>query len=107
LLALARAVQGLARGGGSLAWQIGHNDFSSPQDLTSYMAAHVTLTGVRGAFAPLAGLLLFAGWSGGQWFGVSLPGFAGFGSHTYGLCARLSLASAIGFARLERRIAAA
>ena len=108
ILALARAVLGLARGGGGLAWQLGHNDFSSPRDLGSYMGAHVTLTGVRGAFAPFAGILLYAGSSSWQIPGTSLalPAFAGLGSHTYGICCALVLASAIGFRRLERDIAA-
>jgi hypothetical protein len=109
LLAAARAVMGLARGGGSLAWQLGHNDFSSPRDLAAYMGAHVTLTGVRGAFAPLAGILLFAGWSPFDLpvAGLRVPGFAGFGSHTYGVCWLLTLASAVGFLRLQRDVVAA
>ena len=108
LLALSRAVLGLSRGGGSLAWQIGHNDFSKPEDLADYMGAHVTLTGVRGAFAPFAGLLLFTGSDAIELFGTGLmlPAFPGLGAHTYGVCLALCLASAIGFIRLEKRIAA-
>ncbi len=108
ILALARAILGPARGGGGLAWQLGHNDFSSPRDLGSYMGAHVTLTGVRGAFAPFAGILLYAGSSGTEipGTGLSLPAFEGLGSHTYGICCALVLISTIGFRRLERDIAA-
>jgi hypothetical protein len=108
VLALSRARLGLARGGGGLAWQLGHNDFASPRDLGSYMGAHVTLTGVRGAFAPFAGILLYAGSSGWAIPGTSLflPAFQGFGSHTYGVCCALVLVSAIGFRRLERDIEA-
>jgi MFS family permease len=108
VLALSRALLGLARGGGGLAWQLGHNDFASPRDLGSYMGAHVTLTGVRGAFAPFAGILLYAGSSGWAIPGTSLflPAFQGFGSHTYGVCCALVLVSAIGFRRLERDIEA-
>jgi MFS family permease len=106
VLALARAILGLARGGGGLAWQLGHNDFSSPRDLGAYMGAHVTLTGVRGAFAPFVGILLYAGSSGWEMSstGFVFPAFAGLGSHTYGICCALVLTSAIGFRRLERDI---
>ena len=105
-LAIARGVLGLARGGGALAWQLGHNDFSSPRDLGAYMGVHVTLTGVRGAFAPLLGVLLYAGSAGGEipGTGVSLPTFDGMGAQVYGVCCGLCVASAVGFARLERRV---
>ena len=47
-LIVGRVVMGIARGGGSLAWQLGHNDFAKPDQLSAYMGIHVTLTGVRG-----------------------------------------------------------
>jgi MFS family permease len=100
-IALSRAVLGLSRGGGNLAWQLGHNDFSSPRDLAAYMGAHVTLTGVRGAFAPLAGIVLFAGLEPSALFPFAIPAL---GSHTFGLCLALALASTIGFIRLDRAI---
>ena len=59
-LAISRIVMGIARGGGSLAWQLGHNDFAKPDQLSAYMGIHVTLTGVRGAIAPLSGMLLYS-----------------------------------------------
>ena len=59
-LAISRVVMGIARGGGSLAWQLGHNDFAKPDQLSAYMGIHVTLTGVRGAIAPLLGMLLYS-----------------------------------------------
>ena len=45
LLGVARAVLGIARGGGGLAWQIGHNHFASRETVALYMGIHVTLTG--------------------------------------------------------------
>jgi len=90
----ARVILGLARGGGSLAWQLGHNDFSNQRDLASYMGAHVTLTGVRGAFAPFLGMLLYVG-SG------PVPAL---GHSTFAVACGLSMASAVGFVLLARQI---
>jgi MFS family permease len=45
---------GIGFGGGSLAWNIGHVDFSPPNQTSKYMATHVTLNGVRGLVAPIA-----------------------------------------------------
>ncbi len=47
-------VLGIAYGGGAIAWNLGHVDFSPPSETSHYMATHVTLNGVRGLLAPLA-----------------------------------------------------
>ncbi len=47
------AVMGIGYAGGSLAWNLGHVDFSPPSETSRYMATHVTLNGVRGLLAPL------------------------------------------------------
>lgn len=52
---------GSAFAGGQLGWNLGHNDFASEGRSTLYMAIHVTLTGVRGLFAPLVGIALYQG----------------------------------------------
>jgi MFS family permease len=59
--------QGLHQGGGSLAWTLGHLDFSRRHDAELYMGVHVTLTGLRGLVAPFAGVALgnLIGW--GAW----------------------------------------
>lgn len=44
---------GIATGGGAVAWNIGHTDFSPPGATSHYMATHVTLNGIRGLMAPL------------------------------------------------------
>ncbi len=44
---------GIATGGGAVAWNIGHTDFSPPGATSHYMATHVTLNGIRGLIAPL------------------------------------------------------
>jgi MFS family permease len=50
---------GVAVGGGSLAWNLGHVDFAPPAQTSRYMATHVTLNGVRGLLAPLAAVNLY------------------------------------------------
>jgi hypothetical protein len=107
-LALGRTLHGLARGGGSLAWQLGHNDFARREDAGLYMGVHVTLTGVRGATAPFLGTLLYLGWSELTLpAGLRVPGFGGIGPHTWLVAAALSGASMLGFARLRRDLLAA
>jgi hypothetical protein len=54
---------GAARSGGGLAWNIGHNDFAPSERAGAYMGVHVTLTGIRGAFAPFLGMALYLGWN--------------------------------------------
>ncbi|MEM6394235.1 MAG: hypothetical protein AAF797_15830 [Planctomycetota bacterium] len=68
LLALGRVVQGIARGGGMLAWQLGHNDFTDRRLAAVYMGVHVTLTGIRGLVAPFLAIALLEGVS--TWPGV-------------------------------------
>lgn len=50
---------GAAFAGGKLGWNLGHNDFANDQQSTLYMGIHVTLTGIRGLLAPLAGVLVY------------------------------------------------
>jgi MFS family permease len=101
-----RILLGLARGGGSLAWNLGHNDFADQRNLAAYMGLHVTLTGLRGLFAPFLGMLLFVGWSQHSWLGFTLAGFAGIGSAAFLIPVLLSSLAGIGFLRLWREIQA-
>lgn len=57
LLACGRVLCGAARGGGTIAWSIGHLDFARPDQAELYMGIHVALTGVRGLLMPMAGAL--------------------------------------------------
>lgn len=50
---------GVANAGGHLGWNLGHNDFSNDAWASLYMAIHVTLTGLRGLLAPLAGVAFY------------------------------------------------
>ena len=97
VMALGRAVMGVARGGGSLAWQLGHNDFAKPEQVSAYMGVHVTLTGVRGLIAPFAGIFLYTGWNA---IGV-FPSFAGLGIHLFLVAAAIGIWSWWGFWRLH------
>ena len=59
-LVVASAVfRGIAFGGGTLAWNLGHLDFAPPEKASQYMGVHVTLTGVRGAMAAFIGVALY------------------------------------------------
>ncbi|GJQ28656.1 MAG: hypothetical protein HBSAPP03_05400 [Phycisphaerae bacterium] len=85
---VAAMVMGLAYGGGSIAWHLGHVDFAPPSETSQYMAAHVTLNGVRGLIAPFVSVTLYevfkaAGWNAsalvlGVSLGVSVAGAVGF-----------------------------
>ena len=97
LLGLARSIQGVARSGGSLGWQLGHNDFAPRDKLSDYMSVHVTLTGIRGALAALLGIGLYVGWSDIGW----LPEFPGIKAHLFLVCMAVGVISWIGFIRMH------
>lgn len=61
LMFIAAFARGAGFGGGSLAWNIGHNDFSTSEKAGLYMTIHVTLTGVRGLFGSFFGMLIYEG----------------------------------------------
>ena len=61
LIFLAAFARGAGFGGGSLAWNIGHNDFATSDKAGLYMTIHVTLTGVRGLIGSFFGMLLYEG----------------------------------------------
>jgi len=101
-----RFVLGLVRGGGMLAWQLGHNDFAKPERAGLYMGVHATLTGVRGAVAPFLGMWLYVGWAERSLPGVGqiLPAFSGIGPALFGLSAALSVVATFGFAGMARKL---
>jgi MFS family permease len=102
-----RVVFGIARGGGNLAWSLGHNDFAHPERAGLYMGVHATLTGLRGVFAPFLGMLLYLGAEPRTLgFGLSLPGVPALGGWMMVIAAGLALVATLGFARLQREIEA-
>jgi len=92
-LAIGRVVTSIVNGGGSLAWQLGHNDFAPKDQLSAYMGIHVTLTGVRGAFAPFLGMALYIGWDA---IGP-LPAVPGIGAWLFLISAALAVSAWQGF----------
>jgi hypothetical protein len=106
MIAAARCILGLARGGGILAWQLGHNDFAAADRVGLYMGIHVTLTGIRGAFAPFLGMLLYVGWEPVvvPLFRVALPGFSGVGSSLMLAATCLSFVACTGYVSLHRSV---
>lgn len=97
LFGLGALMLGAAFAGGRLGWNLGHNDFASDARSTLYMSIHVTLTGIRGLFAPLIAVGLY------QWLESMAPGRGRFALLFPFI---LTLAGAVTFvvlARLKRR----
>ncbi|MBI5866435.1 MAG: hypothetical protein HZB38_18345 [Planctomycetes bacterium] len=56
---MSRILNGMGRGGGAIAWNLGHLHFSRREDADLYMAIHVGLTGVRGLIMPFIAWFLY------------------------------------------------
>lgn len=104
LLAAGRLLLGAAKGAGVLAWNLGHNDFATREMAGVYMGVHVTLTGIRGCFAPFLGMALYTGWPRLELGPLALPAFAGLGGHLFALSVISATISMVGFWILARRI---
>ena len=85
----------ISRAGGVLGWNLGHNDFTTDDRVSEYVGLHVSLTGVRGLFAPLIGVaaygLLDSRWPGAGPYALLLP-------------ATLTTAGMVGFLRFDRAL---
>ena len=71
IVIIAAVVRGIGFAGGVLAWNLGHHDFAPKGESGTYMGTHVTLTGIRGLVAPLAGVFLWQ-WIGWPTFAIPL-----------------------------------
>jgi len=92
LFYLAAVVCGVAFAGGSLAWNIGHQDFAPPERDAEYMAVHVTLNGLRGLIAPFLAVGMYESlkvWNLTPW--------------TFFICTLVNAIGAWGFVSLRRR----
>ena len=92
VIGIARVIGGLVRSAGGVAWQIGHNDFAPRANLSSYMSLHVTLTGIRGAFAPFLFMALYVG----------VADWNGWGAWVFFFASAVACLSAWGFWKLKR-----
>lgn len=89
VIAVGQIFMGLTNAAGTLAWNLGHNEFAPPEKTSLYMGVHVMLTGVRGCLAPFAGAFLFQHVLGS---GVFLLTFA------------LSTTATLGFYRMSKTL---
>lgn len=85
---------GVGYAGGTLAWNLGHQDFSSAERDGEYMAVHVTLNGIRGILAPVAA------WALHQWL-------APFGHAPLVLviCTAINAVGVLGFMSMRKLVA--
>jgi Major Facilitator Superfamily len=93
LLWVGAVLLGLAYAGSNLGWNLGHNDFASVGRAQHYMGVHVTLTGVRGAIGPPAGILIY------QWLESLEPGA---GLYSLVLPLIFVTVGALGFSHMRR-----
>jgi len=84
---------GIAYGGGSLAWNLGHLDFAPGPKAAQYMGVHVTLNGVRGVVAPFFAAGMYRTLE--QWR-------PGSGWMVFGASVILCILGALGFVALGR-----
>lgn len=63
-LLVGRILNGAGRGGGAIAWNLGHLHFAGKHDAELYMGIHVTLTGLRGMLMTFVGIWAYRviGW---------------------------------------------
>lgn len=101
VLVIARSILGIAFGGGILAWNLGHHDFAPKRLARVYMGVHVTLTGIRGVFAPFLGTLLYSGALGMGAFSITMPAMGGW---AFFALASISVLGALLFFRLNRTV---
>ena len=89
----AAILKGAAMAGGVLGWNLGHHDFAPVEKASLYMGAHVSLTGIRGMFAPLVGVGVYELLRAND-LPVAL---------TFVVCGSLSLIGAAGFMIMAHR----
>jgi MFS family permease len=98
MLWLGALLLGAAYAGSNLGWNLGHNDFASVGRAQHYMGVHVTLTGVRGAIGPPAGIVIY------QW----LESWGkGYGLYSLVLPLMFVTVGAAGFSHMRRVMRAA
>jgi MFS family permease len=88
----AQVLNGIAQGGGGIAWNLGHLHFAKPEEAELYMGLHATLTGVRGWLGFVGAPLYF--WAGWPVFAVAaVMSLVGFVLYFHGMTTRFGLGS--------------
>jgi hypothetical protein len=85
---------GVGYAGGTLAWNLGHQDFAPAERDAEYMAVHVTLNGIRGVLAPLAA------WGLHQWLAPR-----GHAPLVLVICTVINMIGVLGFMAMRKAIA--
>jgi hypothetical protein len=84
---------GIGYAGGTLAWNLGHQDFASAERDAEYMAVHVTLNGIRGILAPVAA------WALHQWLAP-----LGHAPLVLVICTAINAVGVLGFMSMRRLV---
>lgn len=92
---LSAVLQGMAFGGGMLAWNLGHHDFAPAHKASQYMGVHVTLTGIRGFLAPVLAVGLYQ---------MLSQHSEGAGAWVFAFCLALNFSGAVGFGLMHKRM---
>jgi hypothetical protein len=86
----AQVLNGIAQGGGGIAWNLGHLHFAKPEEAELYMGLHATLTGLRGWLGFVGAPLYF--WAGWPVFAVAAAmSLVGFVLYFHGMTTRFGL----------------
>jgi hypothetical protein len=86
----AQVLNGIAQGGGGIAWNLGHLHFARPEEAELYMGLHATLTGLRG-WLGFVGAPLYL-WGGWPVFAVAaVMSLVGFVLYFHGMTTRFGL----------------
>ncbi len=72
LLILSYTFYGIFAATMALLWYIGSAYFCKKEETANYQAVHLTLTGVRGAFAPILGMIVYETFSFTGVFGIGI-----------------------------------
>lgn len=94
LMYVGTALLGVGFAGGTLAWNLGHQDFAPAERDSEYMAVHVTLNGIRGVLAPIASWALY------QWLAPE-----GLASLVLLICTLVNAIGVLGFMSMRKLIA--
>jgi hypothetical protein len=95
LIYVGSVLMGIGFAGGTLAWNLGHQDFAPAERDAEYMAVHVTLNGIRGILAPIA--------SWGLYQALAPRGLAPV---VLLVCTLVNMAGVLGFMSMRRRVSA-